>query len=418
MTGSLLAAFTVLISYLIGAIPFGYLIASWRGVDIFQAGSGNVGATNVGRALGWRFGILVFVLDFAKGALPVGAATVAGGQWLVASNQPLATDHWPLATGNWQPVLAGLSAVLGHLFPIFLRFHGGKGVATGAGVVAVLLPGPALAALITWVVIVALTRFVSLASLAAAVSLCLFHLLLTPNPFSSDNWLLSCFAFLAVGLVVARHHANIKRLLHGNENRLPESQLMAQIPKIIHVLAVGLWFGSCVFFLIATLIIFRQFETLGASAHRPSWIPVPSDFNKEMGTRLAGVAVAPLFDWYFPLQIICGFLAVMTGLTFSQVEPGRRVHRRRNFVLLLATAAAAIGWLVADYVGELRLDRYNSNEAIAESAKAAFAAWHGISLTLNMVAIGLVTVGMALTVQLPVAKEDEAGDCQRGTRNS
>src|SRR5438093_6876492 len=246
MTGSLLAALTVLISYLIGAIPFGYLIARWRGVDILKVGSGNVGATNVGRVLGCRFGILVFVLDFAKGALPAGAATVASGQL-------------PAAVGNWLPVLAGLSAVVGHLFPIFLRFHGGKGVATGAGVVAVLLPGPALAALITWVFIVGLTRFVSLASLAAAASLCLFHLLLTPNPFSSDNWVLSCFAFLAVGLVVARHHANIKRLLHGNENRLPESQLMSQIPKIIHVMAVGLWFGSSVFFLITTLVIFHQF---------------------------------------------------------------------------------------------------------------------------------------------------------------
>src|SRR6266436_6975727 len=114
MTGFLLAPFTILISYLIGAIPFGYLIARWRGVDIFQAGSGNVGATNVGRVLGWRFGILVFVLDFAKGALPTGAASIAGGQWLAASNHSLATDPWPLATGNWLPVLAGLSAVVGH----------------------------------------------------------------------------------------------------------------------------------------------------------------------------------------------------------------------------------------------------------------------------------------------------------------
>src|SRR5439155_11874144 len=116
MTGFALAALTVLISYLIGAIPFGYLIARWRGLDILKVGSGNVGATNVGRVLGWRLGILVFVLDFAKGALPAGGATVASGQWLVASSQPLAAGHW-------LPVLAGLSAVVGHLFPIFLRYH-------------------------------------------------------------------------------------------------------------------------------------------------------------------------------------------------------------------------------------------------------------------------------------------------------
>src|SRR5262249_38890748 len=158
---------------------------------------------------------------------------------------PLSSDEtgWKLVPTSL-PVLAGLSAVIGHLFPVFLRFHGGKGVATGAGVVAVLLPGPALAAVITWVIVVGLTHFVSLASRAAAVSLCLFHFLLTPYPFSSDNWPLSCFALLAVGLVVARHHANIQRLLHGNENRLPESPLMTQIPRVIHVLAVGLWFGS------------------------------------------------------------------------------------------------------------------------------------------------------------------------------
>jgi acyl phosphate:glycerol-3-phosphate acyltransferase len=406
MTGFALTALTVLLSYLIGAIPFGYLIARWRGVDIFKVGSGNVGATNVARALGWRFGILVFVLDFMKGALPTAAAAVATSSQLAGDS-----SSWKFVP-TCLPVLAGISAIIGHLFPIFLRFHGGKGVATGAGVVAVLLPGPALAALITWVIIVGLTRFISLASLSAAASLCLFHFLLTPHPFAPDNWALSCFALLAVGLVVARHHANIQRLLHGNENRLPESPLMAQVPKIIHVLAMGLWFGSAVFFLIAALVIFKEFESLGESAHRPSWMPVPSDFDKEMGTRLAGVAVGPLFDWYFPLQIICGFLAILTGLTFSQAEPERRVHRLRNLILLLATAAAVIGWLVADYVGELRLERYSSNETVAESAKAAFAAWHGISLLLNMITIGLVTVAMALAAQLPqipVKKEPKPG---------
>jgi glycerol-3-phosphate acyltransferase PlsY len=395
MTGSLLAALTVLISYLIGSIPFGYLIARWRGVDIFKVGSGNVGATNVGRVLGWRLGIFVFVLDFAKGALPTWAATVV-------ASFPLSSDgtSWKLVA-TALPVLAGLLAVIGHLFPVFLRFHGGKGVATGAGVVVVLLPLPALAALITWIVVVGLTRFVSLASLAAAGSLCLFHFLLTPYPFSPDNWVLSCFALLAVGLVAIRHRANIQRLLHGNENRLPESQLMAHIPKIIHVLSVGLWFGSAVFFLIVALVIFNHFESLGTSAHRPSWIPVPTDFDKEMGTRLAGVAVEPLFDWYFPLQIICGILAVITGLAFSQAEPDRRVHRVRNMILLLATAASVLGWLVAGHVAELRLERYCSDQSVADSANAVFAYWHGISLALNMITMLLVTITMALAAQLP-----------------
>jgi acyl phosphate:glycerol-3-phosphate acyltransferase len=399
MTGFALAALTVLISYLIGSIPFGYLIARWRGVDIFKVGSGNVGATNVGRVLGWRLGIFVFVLDFAKGVLPTLAATV------IASFQFAGDGTSGKLVSTALPILAGLSAVIGHLFPVFLRFHGGKGVATGAGVVVVLLPGPALAAVITWVVVVGLTRFVSLASLAAATSLCLFHFLLTPYPFSPDNWPLSCFALLAVGLVIARHHANIQRLLHGNENRLPESQLMTQVSKIIHVLAVGLWFGSAAFFLIAALVIFNHFETLGTSADRPSWIPLPADFNKEMGTRLAGVAVGPLFDSYFPLQIVCGILAVITGLTFSQAEPNRRVHRLRNIILLLATITVVIGWLVADHVAVLRLDRYSSDEAVAQPAKAVFAYWHGVSLLLNMITMALVTVAMALTTKLPMKDE-------------
>jgi Na+-driven multidrug efflux pump len=135
---------------------------------------------------------------------------------------------------------------------------------------------------------------------------------------------------------------------------------------------------------------------------------LPADFDKEMGTRLAGVAVGPLFDWYFPLQIMCGFLAVTTGLAFSQVEPSRRLHRVRNLVLLLAILTVVVGWLVSDYVGELRLERYSSNPTVAESAKAAFGAWHGISLTLNMVTIGLVTVATALAAQLPQNRGQES----------
>jgi acyl-phosphate glycerol 3-phosphate acyltransferase len=401
MTGLLLVIFAVLISYLVGAIPFGYLIARWRGVDILKVGSGNIGATNVGRVLGRRFGLLVFVLDFAKGAIPAGTAI------LLRNSLRFSEGSGNLV--NALPVLAGLASFVGHLFPIFLRFRGGKGVATGAGVVAVLLPGPTFAAFITWIVIVGLTHYVSLASLAAGTSLCLFHLLLTPNPFASENWVLTCFAFFAVGLVFVRHRANIKRLLQGNENRLPESPLVTEIPKTLHVLAVGLWFGSTVFFLIATLVIFRTFESLGTSAQRPSWIPLPTDFDKDMGTRLAGVAVTPLFDWYFPLQVICGLLAALTALTFSQAEPDRRLHRLRNVVLLLAMTTVVIGWPIADYVGELRLERYSSDETLAQSAKALFGAWHGISLLLNMITIGLVTLAMALAAQWPRSKiEDES----------
>src|SRR5262249_34265849 len=126
----------VLVSYFLGAVPFGYLVARARGIDILRQGSGNIGATNVGRILGKRLGVLVFLLDFTKGVLPS-----AVGTWL---------DH---AAGLDLPastlgVSAGLAAVLGHMFPIYLRFKGGKGVATGAGVVIVLVPIPFLFALL------------------------------------------------------------------------------------------------------------------------------------------------------------------------------------------------------------------------------------------------------------------------------
>src|SRR3954469_12238656 len=101
-----------LLAYVVGAVPFGYLVARLRGVDIFSAGSGNIGATNVGRVLGRKFGLLVFVLDFLKGAVPVA---------LVRAYLP---------AEPWAAVAAGLAAFVGHMFPVYLRFRGGKGVAT------------------------------------------------------------------------------------------------------------------------------------------------------------------------------------------------------------------------------------------------------------------------------------------------
>src|SRR3954464_5457650 len=116
----IVALLALIVAYLIGAIPFGWLIARSHGIDLFHAGSGNIGATNVGRVLGKRFGLLVFALDFLKGALPALAATVPG--------RTVLTDVPADVAG----MTAGLAAFLGHLFPVYIRFHGGKGVATGA----------------------------------------------------------------------------------------------------------------------------------------------------------------------------------------------------------------------------------------------------------------------------------------------
>jgi acyl-phosphate glycerol 3-phosphate acyltransferase len=199
-------ALTALLAYLVGAIPFGYLVARWRGIDILRQGSGNIGATNVGRLLGRRWGVLVFLLDFAKGAGPV---LLAG---LLPADESLLR--------NTLPVTAGLAAFLGHLFPVYLRFRGGKGVATGAGVFLVLEPRATLLALAAWAVVLAASRYVSLASLSAAVTLCAARLALTPQPWSRDQRVVTLWCLVGGLLVFVRHHGNIRRLLRGTENRL------------------------------------------------------------------------------------------------------------------------------------------------------------------------------------------------------
>ena len=254
-----------LLSYLVGSIPFGYLVGRWRGVDIMKQGSGNIGATNVGRVLGRPFGILVFLLDFAKGAGPALTA------------QQFASTHQLELPPDSLPVAAAVAAFLGHLYPIYLRFHGGKGVATAAGAVSVLLPGPASAGLLTWLVVVLASRYVSLASLVAAVVLCVFRLLLTPQPWNVQHRILTLFCLIAASLIFLRHRANISRLLHGNENRLKETPAMLHFSKILHVLALGLWFGTVIFFsFVVGLNLFGTFEQVAAAPpeERPIWLPM------------------------------------------------------------------------------------------------------------------------------------------------
>jgi acyl-phosphate glycerol 3-phosphate acyltransferase len=406
-----LTLLTVLGAYLLGAVPFGYLVGRWRGVDLFHAGSGNIGATNVGRVLGRRYGILVFVLDFAKGAVPTAAAAAIKH---AAASPPLGLE-----------VFAGLAAFLGHLFPVYLRFRGGKGIATGAGVVAVLLPLPALGAIGTWLVVLAAWRYVSVASLAAAVALCVLHLALSPAPFTGEGVIMTLFCFLAAGLIFLRHRGNLSRLLRGTENRLQDTNAMRLLAKTIHVLAVGLWFGTAVFFtFVVAFSLFHAFETEARKpkAERPVWFPVAGPFDdgpevrKEQGTRAAGLAVGPLFDYYFLLQGICGFAAAVTALGWSRAEPDRKVHKVRAVVVLLALGTVVAGWPIERRVSELRDARNKAVDAehaaapsgeraaltaAAESARADFTRWHAYSLSLNLVTVLLVTVAMALAARLP-----------------
>src|SRR5262245_42853196 len=195
----LTAALLLLVaSYLIGAIPFGYLIGRAHGIDLFKAGSGNIGATNAGRVLGRKFGVLVFVLDFLKGAVPVAV--------IVPLAHALSPDA-ETALGPPAVLRVGAAAVafLGHLFPVYLGFRGGKGIATGAGTIFVLAPGPAAVAVLIWAVVLLASRFMSLASLAAVTILVFARLIPTPTPFSPDALPVTLFLLAGTGLVFVKH---------------------------------------------------------------------------------------------------------------------------------------------------------------------------------------------------------------------
>lgn len=408
---------TAVLSYLVGAIPFGYLIARWRGVDILKQGSGNIGATNVGRVLGRPFGILVFLLDFAKGA---GPALLA--KWWTATQQL----ELP---GDSLAVTAAVSAFLGHLFPIYLGFRGGKGVATAAGAVSVLLPGPALAALFIWFAVLLASRFVSLASLIAAVVLCVFRIVSTPKPWSAEERILTLFCLIAAGLIFLRHRANIGRLLHGNENRLKESPTLLHLSKILHVWALGLWFGTAIFFtFVVGLNLFGTFERVAAEPpeKREVWFPMwkaydgpppdptlPEPLRKEQGTRAAGAALEPLFHWYFGIQAVCAVLATATALSWLRIGV-ERIHANRFCILLAALGLVAIGWQLMRGVEALRGLRNGAFDSMvresppteeatqsALQARQFFTRFHLASLGVNMVTILLVTIAMAQAAYLP-----------------
>ncbi len=408
------------LAYLLGSVPFGYLVARWRGVDILRQGSGNIGATNVGRVLGRRWGIVVFALDFAKGAVPV----------LAAKAVP-APEGWP---PDALPAAAGVAAFLGHLFPIYLHFRGGKGVATAAGVVAVLVPLPFLGAFLAWLTVFVSTRFMSLASLLAAALLCLLRLSLTPDPWAPGQAVTSGFCLVAAVLVIARHHANVRRLLSGTENRFEDTPAMNTLAKTLHLYAVGLWFGTLVFFTLAGALLFPTFEKL-TTTERPAWLPAPAEYQKprpsekfpepltkEQGSRLAGAAVGPLFPWYFGIQTVCALVALVTALAWV----GRGgVHRLRAAVLAVALIAVGVGWWLDHVVEGLRGPRYQFTDAVlhspnpsaadiakAEAARAEFATWHGYSLVDNFVTLLLVAVALALAARLPEA----AGEAAAGKR--
>ena len=197
------------VGYFLGALPFGYLVARAHGVNIFKAGSGNPGATNVKRVLGSKAGNTVYMLDALKGV-------VAAGLPLVRCLVLRPSDHLDgndLYSASMLGVTALVAAVLGHSFSCFTRFKGGKGVATASGGLLVLMPLPGLIAILVWIITFLASRYVSLASILASLSV----------P-AAAWWLdlplaLKIVATVLSVLVVVRHYANIRRLLAGTEHR-------------------------------------------------------------------------------------------------------------------------------------------------------------------------------------------------------
>lgn len=199
------------LAYLLGSIPFGYLLVRFfRKQDIRVTGSGNIGATNVVRSGAKGLGILTLLLDLAKGL----AAVLIARQFA-----PFLPAH-PSAIPSALAVAAGVFAVLGHVFPVWLGFRGGKGVATALGVFLGIAPWAALASLAVFIVLVAVTRLVSLASLAGAALMPLFGLLTVPD---RAPVFVGALIFIAL-VVIVKHRANIGRLLQGKENRLGQKQ--------------------------------------------------------------------------------------------------------------------------------------------------------------------------------------------------
>ncbi len=210
----MLAFVVAVAAYLIGAIPFGYLVAkAAKGIDIREHGSKNIGATNVGRVLGLKWFFVVFLLDFLKAAIPV--SLLAYG-YLPA----LVPEGWP-NTGI--AALAGLCILLGNMFPIYLGFRGGKGAATGTGVMLPLAPIPLLAAIGVFLVTFLLTRYVSLGSILAAVTLIVTQLALhRSEAFAGDAAPVTWLCLIGALLVIYRHRTNIVRLWNGTENKIPK----------------------------------------------------------------------------------------------------------------------------------------------------------------------------------------------------
>lgn len=390
-------------AYLLGSIPFGYLAGRLKGVDLRLVGSGNIGATNVGRVLGRIWGLSVFVLDFSKGAAGTFLGMIPGVQ----------ESGWP---AGLSPALCGAAALIGHLFPLYLGFRGGKGVATGAGVIACLLPWPFAHALGAWLLIVMATRMISAGSVVAALLLSAWGMeqLVRGAPPVSP-----ALALCAGIAVILKHMGNIKRMVSGTENLLADGPLFQNIPERLVLTAGGAWLGMGLFFsFIVGLGVFSAFEELSLRDPRPYWLALPEGLSrpaetglflpqplqKEQGSLLAGVAVSALFSWYFHAQALLGAACLCGVVACQPVRKGMVCLAAATWMMALA------GWGLERHVESLRGPRneWTTRYVLASDAerpsladgvrvaRAAFRQGHSISLVLNLatlVGVAGITLG-------------------------
>jgi glycerol-3-phosphate acyltransferase PlsY len=211
-------------AYLLGSIPFGLLIAKAHGKDLRSIGSGNIGATNVSRALGRKWAYLCFVLDVLKGMVPMLATSILVSRYSILDEHRASSIEYQVMLWLWLAV--GCAAILGHIFPIYVKFKGGKGVATSFGVALGLWPYYTICAsfaVAIWVVVVLIWRYVSLASICASISfplVLLLAIILRPGWDFISLWPLLIAATAIPLMVIIRHRENIKRLLAGTESKI------------------------------------------------------------------------------------------------------------------------------------------------------------------------------------------------------
>jgi len=198
----------IVLSYLLGSIPFGYLIAITKGIDIRTQGSGNIGATNVSRVLGKKFGLIIFFLDMFKAFAAVFFIPLL-----------FSGIKFPTTPDNLLVILCGLSSILGHAFPVFLRFRGGKAVATCFGVFIWLAPLAVGISFGVWVIAVLVSRYVSLGSMLGTLALTGVLVVVLDSPFGDDIYLMLLSMAVTI-LVIAKHTSNIQRIISGTEKKV------------------------------------------------------------------------------------------------------------------------------------------------------------------------------------------------------